>query len=315
MKTVQMLTVNSAQGGPVNTNCLIGQILLKQDKFQKTIDKNQINSHQLFTQTAASKDHCLRILNKAISQFSFTCIKQQQPFIVISGDHSSAMGTWAGVLNSLNPVNRLGLLWLDAHLDAHTYHSSPSANCHGMPVAALLGQADARLSQLYPGSRYFNANNLILLGARSYEPAELRLLNNTSVEIIFANQIGDFKQTFLSSYQKLSQTCTHIGISLDLDIIDPAQAPAVATPVPGGIQTTELLDALTSIPMTGIHGNSNWCGFECSEFIPSADIDQRTLKLLIRLTQIYATHHTVSSTPNKFLGSVSSGTIENSVPI
>lgn len=315
MMTVQMLTVNSAQGGPVNTNCLIGQLLLKQTEFQKTIEKYRIDFQQLFTQTVACKDHRLRILNKAISQFSCTCIRQQQPFMVISGDHSSAMGTWAGAFNALNPVNRLGLLWLDAHLDAHTYHSSPSANCHGMPVAALLGKADARLSLLYPGSRYFNANNLILLGARSYEPAELRLLNDTSVEIIFANQIDDFKQTFLSSYQELSQTCTHIGISLDLDILDPDQAPAVATPVLGGIQTTELFDALTSIPNSGVHGNSNWCGFECTEFIPSADIDQRTLKLLIRLTQIYARHHAVSSTPNKFLGSVSAGTIENSVPI
>ena len=156
MKTMQMLTVNSSLGGPSKNSGLIGKLLLEQNRSQQAIIDNNISWHQLFPQTSADSVSCIRTLNKTISQFSQTCIQQHQPFMVISGDHSSAMGTWAGVLNALQPTHQLGLLWLDAHLDAHTYRSSPSGHCHGMPVAALLGKADARLRRLYPSLHYLN---------------------------------------------------------------------------------------------------------------------------------------------------------------
>ena len=60
----------------------------------------------------------------------------------MGGDHSCALGTWRGVLNALEPPKKLGLIWLDARLDAHTFSTSPSGNVHGMPVATLLGCAE-----------------------------------------------------------------------------------------------------------------------------------------------------------------------------
>lgn len=286
MKTMQLLTVNSSLGGPSKNSGLIGKLLLEQNRSQQAITDNKIIWHQLFPQTFVDRESCIRTLNKTISQFSQTCIQQQQPFMVISGDHSSAMGTWAGVLNALQPTHQLGLLWLDAHLDAHTYRSSPSGHCHGMPVAALLGKADARLRCLYPSLHYLKSNRLIMLGARSYELTELRLLSNASVQIIFDTQISNFKQSFLAAYQKLNQSCSHIGISLDLDLIDPGDAPAVATPVPSGIKASVLLDALSSI-----QGHSKWCGLECAEFIPATDVNHRTLQLLMDIIQLYSSSH------------------------
>ncbi len=286
MKTMQMLAVNSSLGGPSKNSGLLGKLLLEQNRIQQALIDKKFSWHQLFPQTLTDSEQCIRTLNKAISQFSQNCIRQQQPFMVISGDHSAAMGTWAGVLNAIQPPNQFGLLWLDAHLDAHTYRSSPSGHCHGMPVAAILGKADTRLRRLYPSLRYLNTNRLIMLGARSYELSELRLLNNASVQIIFDTQISNFKQTFLAAYQNLNQSCSHIGISLDLDLIDPDDAPAVATPEPCGIKASELLDALSSI-----QGHSKWCGLECAEFIPTADVNHRTLRLLMEVIQLYSSSY------------------------
>ena len=57
--------------------------------------------------------------------------------VVISGDHSSALGTISGI-KSANPTERLGVIWLDAHADIHSPYTSPSGNLHGMPMAAAL---------------------------------------------------------------------------------------------------------------------------------------------------------------------------------
>ncbi len=271
---------------------------------RKTLQHNEIHLHCLFPQITLQKERQIQILNQSIAQFTQNCVKQDQSFMVISGDHSSAMGTWAGVLNASRSINQFGLLWLDAHLDAHTYHSSPSANCHGMPVSALLGKADPDLNCFYPAFSHIKPSNVILLGARSYEHAELRLLHNLTVKVILAHQIDNFEQAFLSAYHQLSHSCRKLGISLDLDLVDPADAPAVATPVPGGINATELLGALTSI-----QGHKQWCGLECSEFIPDYDRDNRTLKLLLNIVQIYTARRPQLSKTNKFFGSASSGSI------
>jgi hypothetical protein len=59
--------------------------------------------------------------------------------LVIGGDHSCAIGTWSGVHAHLAGAGRLGLVWIDAHMDSHTFKTSPSQAIHGMPLACLLG--------------------------------------------------------------------------------------------------------------------------------------------------------------------------------
>ena len=65
-------------------------------------------------------------------------LRQQHFPFVISGDHSSALGTLAGITHA-NPGKTVAAIWIDAHADLHTPLSSPSGNIHGMPLAAALG--------------------------------------------------------------------------------------------------------------------------------------------------------------------------------
>ena len=79
-------------------------------------------------------------------------VSNHRPFCVVGGDHSSAIGTWAGVRRGTDQT--LGLIWIDAHLDSHTPDSSLTGNIHGMPLAVLLGHGDPCLLQVGGGQGY-----------------------------------------------------------------------------------------------------------------------------------------------------------------
>ncbi|MCH9699520.1 MAG: arginase family protein [Gammaproteobacteria bacterium] len=281
MKTA-LVTVNSALGGPLRNQSPVSDRLYKSSAFRQLMTLNSIQHIDLYPQPALQRELQISRLNRLISQLSQQCVLKRQKFMVLSSDHSCAMGTWAGVLNGLKPGSRLGLIWLDAHLDAHTFNTSPSGNCHGMPVAALLGSTDNRLQRLYPSTRTISAAQLVLIGARSYEKSELNFLQQTCATVITDNQFTDFKQTFKQCFQGLDRTCTHIGISLDIDLINPDNAPAVATPVSGGVSDSVILQCLSEIAE-----HPKWCGFECAEWIPDADHNHQTFDLILKLIKLY----------------------------
>jgi len=110
--------------------------------------------------------------------------------LVLGGDHSIAVGTWSGAANALAPGGRLGLVWLDAHMDAHVPRTSPSGNWHGMPVAHLLGRGAPELTALARSGPALRPENLCLVGVRSYEPPEARLLRRLGVRVIAASEVG-----------------------------------------------------------------------------------------------------------------------------
>lgn len=298
---IQTLGIASCLGGPMRLCGYAAEML--RDLLPET--GLQLQWHMVFPGHQGTKESRLRHLNGQAAEFTRYWAATGRPFLVVGGDHSCAMGTWGGVLDGLPPDEELGLLWLDAHLDAHTFLTSPSGNIHGMPLAALLGKADARLAAVYPASRFIKPENLVLLGARSYEAEEYALLHGAGVEIVFAGQIADFTQTLLAALQRLGQRCARVGISLDLDLLDPADAPGVETPVPGGISAAAVLAALAAVS-----GGPKLCGLEISEFNPENDHDGRTLRLMRALAAAFY----LGNSPNKSLGSAGSGNNANSVP-
>lgn len=276
---------------------------VRQANGQKRI---QLQWHMLYPEHRGSKAERLTKLNASISRFTAYWTIRHKPFLVIGGDHSCALGTWGGVLDGLQQSGKFGLIWLDAHMDAHTFKTSPSGNIHGMPLAALLGKADERLASIYPGSGFIKPENLILIGVRSYEPEEYELLNQASVEIVFAHRVERLGAVLNKAVAKLSRSCQVIGISIDLDVVDPEDAPGVETPMPGGIKAKELLAALSLI-----NRHPKLCGLEISEFNPEKDIKNKTLYLMKAIVEAF---YGEFNKPNKSLGSLRSGTIGNSVP-
>lgn len=306
MTKLQTLGIASCLGGPMQS-CGYAAELLREDLVLQPLHDSglQLQWHILQPDNRGSKDEQLYRLNRQASRLTRNWTKARRPFLVIGGDHSCAMGTWPGVLQALPETEDLGLIWIDAHMDAHTFETSPSGNIHGMPVSALLGKADSRLSALYPADRFIKPQHLIQIGIRSYEQEEYALLQEAGVRIIFADQITHLAQTLQAATAQLSRTCSLIGISIDLDFIDPADAPGVETPAPDGLRADKLMSALRSIKR-----EARICGLEISEYNPENDQDNKTLDLIRAIIEAFYG----DSRPNRSLGSCTSGINGMSVP-
>lgn len=220
----------------------------------------------------------LRQLLIELARRSCELSRQGRPFAVIGGDHACAIGTWSGVLNGLRPGERLGLIWLDAHLDFNDFASSPSGNIHGMPLAALLDHSDPTLHALTPTALRLRPEHLVLIGARSYEPVELARLHSQGARIIHCEDVrrrGQLVEALVESMDDLTRRCDRVGISIDLDVLDPADACAVATPEPDGLCRDDLLFALRA----AVAGRQ-LAAVEIAEFYPERDCDDRTLAVV-----------------------------------
>ncbi len=231
-----------------------------------------------------------KILLSQLHRITRSLCQKNQPFVVLGGDHSCAMGSWGGLLDGLTPQQELGLIWLDAHMDAHTFDCSPSNNLHGMPLAALLGSADSQLRQIHPGQRQLRPENLRLIGIRDYEISEKRRLEKLGVKITYRSNISadGLGSCLCEAVCQLQKSCSHIAISLDLDVLSPQQVPAVATPVADGLDTKQLCRALQAALST--LSSAQFAGLEISEYYPHQDIEQKTRNTIGKLLQACANH-------------------------
>jgi len=156
--------------------------------------------------------------------------------LFIGGDHAMAMGTIGGVTHSA-PA---GVLWIDAHGDFNTPETSPSGNIHGMPLAALMGHGADELVNLGREGVKLTAPDVVLIAIRDLDPAERDLLLESGVGIYTMREI-DERGIAAVAHEALRQLQHHsrLHISLDMDALDPAEAPGVGTPVSGGLTYRE----------------------------------------------------------------------------
>jgi arginase len=214
-------------------------------------------------------------LSDAIARFSITLADQVEAtqragdrFVVIGGDHSSAIGAWSGAARGLRDDGPLGLIWIDAHLDSHTPETTPSGQVHGMPVASLLGRGDATLAGIAGSAPTLAPDNLCLIGTRSFESEELALLTGLGVRIF---PMAEIRSRGLAPVMRdaiaIAGTGTAgVGVSIDVDVLDPDAAPAVGSPVPEGLGIAELSDALRLVSRL-----PRLIGCEIAEFNPELD--------------------------------------------
>jgi arginase len=165
---------------------------------------------------------------------------------VLGGDHSVATGTWRGVARALRPRGPTGLVWIDAHMDSHTFETTPSGAIHGMPLAALLGHGTPALIGDGPALR---PEHVSLVGVRSFEPGEAELLQRLGVRIYFIDEVNrrGLKTVLDEAADRASAATAGFGLSLDLDAIDPAEAPGVSCFTPNGLRAGDMLCGLKRI--------------------------------------------------------------------
>lgn len=215
-------------------------------------------------------DFCTRL-----SHATKNAIESGQFPIILGGDHSIAVGSWGGIAKA---VGEIGLIWIDAHMDSHTYETSPSKAYHGMPLAALLGYGDAALVSL--GAK-LNPKHVTIVGARSYEPEEEALLNRLGVRIFYANEVHErgIKAVLEDAKAIAAQAKGGFGVSLDLDFFDPADAPGVGSPEPKGFVPDEFIEELPVLL------DPHLKGFEIVELNPHRDKAGKTARIAARIIE------------------------------
>lgn len=197
--------------------------------------------------------------------------------VVIGGDHVVATATWAGVTHSLGAQEKFGLIWVDAHMDAHTMETTPSQAYHGMPLAVLLGHGESSLVNLLAKGPVLRPEHVCLIGVRSYEEGEEALLKRLGVRIYFMEEVNERGfEAVLQEALKIVKTGTEgFGLSIDLDGFDPQDAPGVGTPEPHGLRTQEVLPALALIQK-----DAAFKALEIVEYNPDRDEGGKTLLLM-----------------------------------
>jgi arginase len=200
--------------------------------------------------------------------------------VVVGGDHSCAVGTWSAVADAWRDEGDIGLVWIDAHLDAHTPASSNSLAPHGMPVAALLGYGAPGLTALHGWAGKVKPGNLAIIGARSFEAGERALLERLGVRVMFMPEVErrGFQACFDEALALVRRRTVAWGLSFDLDALDPADAPGTGTPVDAGIALVDAVQALR-----GCAADPACAAIELTEYNPLRDVDGRTARSALAL--------------------------------
>lgn len=196
---------------------------------------------------------------------------------VIGGDHSCAVGTWNGVHAHLRPRGPLGLVWVDAHMDSHIPATSPSGRLHGMPLAHLFGYGEGRLTELGVVGPVLRPEHVALVGVRSWEKGEAELLTRLGVRVMLIEEV---RRRGLSAAMDEAVAIARrgtagFGLSIDLDAVDPGEAPGVGSPVAGGLVGRDLVAACTEVArLDGLVAS------EVVEYNPHRDPDGVTAHLV-----------------------------------
>jgi arginase len=229
---------------------------------------------------------------KYLKEITATCTKSAELVLktleagkiplVLGGDHSVAAGTVAGVAEFYRRQNqKIGLIWIDAHSDMNTPDSSPSGNVHGMPLAAIMGLGPAELGNIFNFSPKIQPENCVLVGVRDVDAIEKENIRKAGVEVFTMRDIDErgMRSVMEEALRMAGRGTAGYHVSLDMDWIDPEDAPGVGTPVWGGATYRE-----AHLAMEIIADHGRLLSLEIVEVNPVIDEHNQTADLAVELS-------------------------------
>ena len=201
--------------------------------------------------------------------------------LILGGDHSLAVGTVSGVSKHLRDRGeKLGMIWIDAHTDMNTPATSPSGNVHGMPLACCIGLGPKELTDIFGYSPKVAPENVALVGIRSVDDDERDNVQRSGVHAFTMRDIDErgMRSVIEESIRIAGSGTGGFHVSLDMDAVDPREAPGVGTPVRGGITYREAHLAMETMCDSG-----RMTSMEVVEVNPVIDEVNRTAALAVEL--------------------------------
>jgi arginase len=228
---------------------------------------------------------------KYLKEITATCTKSAELVLksleagavplLLGGDHSLAAGTVAGVAEFYRKQNqKIGLIWIDAHSDMNTPETSPSGNVHGMPLAAIMGLGPAELGNIFNFSPKVHPENCVLVGIRDVDAHEKENIRRAGVEVFTMRDIDErgMRTVMEEALRMAGRGTAGYHVSLDMDWIDPEDAPGVGTPVWGGATYRE-----AHLAMEIIADHGRMLSLEIVEVNPVIDEHNQTADLAVEL--------------------------------
>ncbi len=201
--------------------------------------------------------------------------------LVLGGDHSIAVGTVSGVGHAFRQRGEnIGLLWIDAHADMNTPDSSPSGNVHGMPLACCLGRGPKELTRIFDYAPKVEGRNVVLIGIRDVDVRERQSVRESGVTAFTMRDIDErgLRNVMEQAIALANDSTAGFHLSLDMDVVDPDEAPGVGTPVRGGMTYRE-----AHLAMETICDSNRMTSMELVEVNPVLDEANRTALLGVEL--------------------------------
>ena len=202
--------------------------------------------------------------------------------LVLGGDHSLSIGSVAAIAaHHRAKGGRIGVLWVDAHTDMNTPETTPSGNIHGMSLAVLCGFGPAALTSMWGGEGpAVDPKNVVVLGARDIDGPEKEMVRKAGIRVITMSEVDErgIAACMKEALERLTDGTDGFHVSYDADGLDPAIAPGVGTPVPGGLTYREGHFVSEAVAKSG-----KMISFEMVEVNPVLDDRNHTAKQAVAL--------------------------------
>jgi arginase len=201
--------------------------------------------------------------------------------LVLGGDHSIAIGSFAGVASHYRKrQEKLGLLWFDAHADMNTPESTPSGNIHGMPLASLFGLGTRELTNIAGFAPKLDPKLCAHVGARDIDAGERKLIRELGVRFFTMREIDErgMAACMNDALKIVSNGTGGYGVTFDVDVLDPGDAPGSGTLVRGGLTYREAHLGMEKVAEAG-----GMRSLEIVEINTALDVNNKTAELGVEL--------------------------------
>lgn len=216
--------------------------------------------------------------------------------VVLSGDHSTAGATIAGI-KMARPKSKLGVIWIDAHADLHTPFTTPSGNLHGMPMAISLNKNNEecavheldeetteywnRLKNLGRIAPKVLPEDVVFISLRDFEKEERYLIEKHGMKVISTKEVrSKGAENVVRSVIRYLGDCTDIYVSFDVDSLDSSISKGTGTPVSNGLREREAEDLISKFMQ-----NRKICCFEIAEVNPTLDKENLMAEIAFNILQ------------------------------
>jgi arginase len=201
--------------------------------------------------------------------------------LILGGDHSIAIGSFAGVASHFKKQDQtVGLIWFDAHADMNTPESTPSGNIHGMPLAALLGYGTPELTNIGGFAPKLDPRLCAHVGARDIDPGERELIRKLGMRFFTMREIDErgMSACMDEAIAIASRGTAGYAVTFDVDALDPGDAPGSGTLVRGGLTYREAHLGMEKIAEAG-----GMRSLEIVEINTALDVNNKTAELGVEL--------------------------------